>query len=268
MTPEEAYRAWTPPDSVWSAWVTPVPFAEIVCGNTEGTADASVLETIGAGFLLSNEVAVVADLPGGDSIRLGLSLALRGFRPVPVIDGSPGPFIVRSHRLFPNDPPPTAGPHGSAVDMREIVRGLCFGASLLPTLQFSACGPPAFLLDSMRMAGGRRVDREAFDNRWKAFPQDFPSARLLQEKGIRRILLVQTEKSQPQEDLSHVLLRWQEAGLEIFAADSSGDASAIPIVVSRPSRYKALWYRALAMLGLRRGGFGGFGAWPPSSTSG
>jgi len=35
MTPEELYEVWAPPDSIWSQWVIPVPFAQIVCLDTE-----------------------------------------------------------------------------------------------------------------------------------------------------------------------------------------------------------------------------------------
>jgi len=269
MTPEEVYRVWAPADSIWSPWVVPVPFAEIVCTNQANEKVGSELETIGAEFRVSQDLAIVIDLPGGDSIRLGMSLALRGFRPVPVIDGSPGPgpFLVSPQEPSP-DELPSAETNGPAVDMREILRALCLGADFLRTLRLSESAPPAFLLDSMRMAGGRPVHPETFDNRWKVFPQDFPSARLLQERGVTRVLLIQKDRGQPQEDLSYVLLRWQEAGLKLLATDSCGDANAIPIEISPPSRYKALWYRALAILGLRRGKHGGFGAWPPSSTSG
>ena len=31
MNPEEVYLSWAPPESVWSPWAIPVPFAQIVC---------------------------------------------------------------------------------------------------------------------------------------------------------------------------------------------------------------------------------------------
>jgi hypothetical protein len=40
-----------------------------------------------------------------------------------------------------------------------------------------------------------------FDNQWMVFPQDFPSARFLVERKIKRVTLVQAEKTQPSEDL-------------------------------------------------------------------
>ena len=54
-----------------------------------------------------------------------------------------------------------------------------------------------------------------FDNRWKTFPQDYPSARLLRERGIHKAIVVQEKVGEAREDLKYVLLRWQEAGIEI-----------------------------------------------------
>jgi hypothetical protein len=106
-----------------------------------------------------------------------------------------------------------------------------------------------------------------FDNRWMVFPQDFPSARFLVERKIKRVTLVQAEKTQPSEDLSHVLLRWQEAGIEILAKTKGDVGAPSGITVSRPSRFKASWYRALAIMGLRRSSVGGFGSFIPETSA-
>jgi hypothetical protein len=83
----------------------------------------------------------------------------------------------------------------------------------------------------------------------------------LHNHGIEDVLLVQEDDLQPREDLAHVLLRWQEAGLRIRGRDG------VVIRVQRPSQFRALWYRALAILGLRRNSAGGFGSYVPESTS-
>ncbi len=97
------------------------------------------------------------------------------------------------------------------------------------------------------------------------FPQDFPSARFLVERKIKRVTLVQAEKTQPSEDLSHVLLRWQEAGIEILAKTNGDVGAPSGITVSRPSRFKESWYRALA--GLRRSSVGAFGSFIPETSA-
>ena len=109
-----------------------------------------------------------------------------------------------------------------------------------------------------------------FDNRWAVFPQDFPSASFLMSNGVRAVVLGQRLADEPQRDLAHVLLRWQEAGIQILLGALQRDASPEPIRVSRPGQFRALWYRALVLAGLRRNSAGGFGAVVPvpSQSSG
>jgi len=191
-------------------------------------------------------------------------LALRGFRPVPVIDGSPGPDTLgTSQAVFAVQP--VAAAH-VAVDMRQTLRWLCIGAALLPSLKIAGNASPVFLLDALRAGRAGSFGAETFDNRWKTFPQDFPSARFLKERGIKRVLLIQRDAGQPSEDLAHVLLRWQEEGISIFVARAETTDSAELIHVNRPSRFRALWHRALALVGLKRADGGGFGAWPQGSS--
>lgn len=268
MTPEEIYQTWAPAESTWSAWVIPVPFAQIVCLNPHAAGVRAEAEACAVNLESAGDLAIVVDLPGGEAIRLGLALAMRGFRPVPVIDGSPGPFPIVASQQEVTEGTLQNSLRTIAVDMRELLRGLCSGAELLNELTIPPDAKPAFLLDAARMAEGLQIGDKMFDNRWKTIPQDFPSGRLLHEKGIRRVLLIQKEDGQPKEDLAHVLLRWQEAGIAIFCATKADDTAMKPLYVNKPRNYRSLWYRALAFLGLRRGSGGGFGAWPPESTSG
>jgi hypothetical protein len=268
VKPEEVYQIWAPPDSPWSPWVIPVPFAQMVCLNPEPPYDISALERLAKGFDHSPDLALVVDLPGGEAIRFALSLALRGFRPVPVIDGSPGPdFIGASGDLFA-ETAPRSSLSAPSVDMREILRGICVGAALLRTVVIPSNASPAFVLDANRMAGHQPIRPGAFDNRWKTFPQDYPSAQFLLQHGVRQVVLVQQRAGQPQEDLSHVLLRWQEAGIRLEVYGVNAGESLRALTVSQPSHFRALWQRALATLGLRRGAFGGFGDWPHGTGGG
>lgn len=269
MTPEELYSLWAPADSAWSPWVLPVPFAQLLCPGGATTAAAPSFNLDWLPSETAMDMAIVVDLPGGDAIYYGLALLERGYRPVPVIDGSPGPdrsaiFSLDSSIL-------TGENYKSAcmVDMRGLLLALCQGADQLRNAQLAPESPPAFLLDSKRMSGVAYNIELAFDNRWLAFPQDFPSGRFLKNRGIRRVVLVHdTFLKDPQEDLAHVLLRWQEEGIAIESKSAGfGDAPA-PITVSRPFRFRAAWYRALAVLGLRRNDAGGFGGYPPDPSSG
>ena len=266
MKPEEVYLAWAPPDSIWSPWAIPVPFAQIVCVLLDATREMEGVNDLAGGLSPAPDLAVILDLPGDQAVQLSLALASRGFRPVPLIDGSPGPQIP-SIFLSLNVARPT-GPADIAVDMSQTLRWLCIGAVQLNGLNISANANPVFLLDALRIGSGQNLGPEVFDNRWKTFPQDFPSARFLLEHGIRRIFLIQDRVAQPAEDLAHVLLRWQLEGLAIFAASAAAVDVPTLISVRRPSQFRALWYRALALLGLRRASAGGFGAWPHSSGGG
>jgi hypothetical protein len=226
------------------------------------------LEGLAEGLSPEPDLAVVIDLPGEQSARLGLSLAMRGFRPVPVIDGSPGPDflgIVSGAMLAGSS---VVANRSVAVDMRQLIRWLCIGAAGLPSFNIALNARPVFLLDSMRTGAATGVGPEIFDNRWKTFPQDFPSARFLNEQRISRVLLIQACLEQPGEDLAHVLLRWQEGGIVIHAARADDLGASQLIRVHRPGLFRSLWYRALALIGLKRSASGGFGAWPHGSGGG
>jgi hypothetical protein len=262
MTPEELFAIWAPADSIWSQWVIPVPFAQIMCLDAEPEKSSGIPPEPN-GLRFDPALAIVVDLPGGDAVRYGVTLARVGFRPVAVFDGSPGPFTFAGPVQQKGG---VAVKETAIVDMRDLLFALCTGASVLQTVSLAANAPPVFLVDSQRMKSSHTPE-ELFDNRWKVFPQGFPSAKFLRAQGIRRVLLLQEKAGQPQEDLAHVLVRWQEAGLEIVASGSA-EASETAMRVARPSRFRASWYRGLEILGLRRSSVGGFGGYPYEGLSG
>src|SRR5437660_3740038 len=99
MTGRELFETWAPSDSTWSQWVSPALFAQIDCadGGAEAIVDAPA--PVWHEHKASPECAVVIDLPGADSIRLALVLAERGYRPVPIINASPGPLGLQLNFL-------------------------------------------------------------------------------------------------------------------------------------------------------------------------
>ena len=265
MKKEEVFLAWAPKDSVWSSWVLPVPFAQMNCFDfvRPAVAGQNSLLPVWMTDRVCEGQAFVLDIPGADAVRYGIALAQMGVRPVPVIDGSPG-----AGEFYFNQEPQTsttsAWNPNVVVDMTQLLRELCEGAASLREANFFPNAMPAFLLDSKRMTGHRVLTDEMYDNRWQVFPQDFPSAKFLLEHGVRHILLVQERKGQPQEDLAHVLLRWQEAGITIETVGVTDGSIAEGIQIEKPSRFRTIWYRALAILGLRRNWSGGFGAFHAS----
>jgi hypothetical protein len=186
---------------------------------------------------------------------------------IPAQRKSPGPDILGTAQPNLEINAELTAQRQIAVDMRQTMRWLCIGASILPTLTIAANACPVFLLDDLRDGSASRPGAERFDNRWKTFPEDFPSSRLLKEHGINSVLLVQKTIRQPSEDLAHVLRRWQEDGIGFHAATAQNIAAKRPLTVQQSSRFRA-WYRALAILGLARGTHGGFGAWPHGTGGG
>ena len=150
--------------------------------------------------------------------------------------------------------------YASSLDVRDDPRLYLKTFSIAPT------APPAFLLDADRMLPPTPPSPGKFDNRWVVFPQDFPSATLLRARGVSDVLLIHTAKS-VQEDLAHVLLRWQQGGLRLQQASPS-DTSTRELAVTRPSWFRRAWYRALTASRLRRNNAGGFGAVIPVQSSG
>jgi hypothetical protein len=254
----ELYGIWAPTESIWSPWVAPAFFAQLTCGETRLPA---------AGMAPSREwfesgadpgSAIIIDLPGAESFRLAMQLAGIGYRAVSLINASPSRFTL----FDGNEAPPNV-----VLDMNAMVRAVCASVDVMRNRALPPEAPPAFVLDANRRRGTRPVREFMFDNRWMVFPQDFPSARFLTEHGIRRVVLVQTDNSQPQEDLAHVLLRWQEAGIPITLKVIGDTNAPVEIRVAKPSRFKAMWYRVLAAIGFHRSSVGGFGAIAPERSS-
>jgi hypothetical protein len=208
-----------------------------------------------------NDTAFVVDLPGAESVEVGFALAAVGVRPIPLYNASPGPEEIVG--LGAGSP----GVWNAVIDMGPIVDAISRVTASLQNMQFSQNAAPTFLLDSARLSGTRPVDKGMFDNRWMVFPQDFPSASFLVAQGIRQALLVQKDRAEPQDDLAHSLLRWQERGIRVLSKKLDDNLPPSEITVKRPSKYKASWYRALAQLGLRRSSAGGFGSYIPETTA-
>ena len=249
MNALELFEVWAPSGAPWSPWAKPVlfaPQAPIPGGASQNWQAARGRARALWTPVAMSETALVLDLPGPVALALALDCALQGWRPVPLFNSCPGPEAL--------------------VDNESIRAGLAEGAYMLREANLPAEAPPAFVLDAYRTQGQPAPKR--FDNRWVVFPQDFPSAARIAAGGLRRALLVQHSSREPRADLAHVLLRWQQAGLEVLALDLAGETSPSPITVAKPSRFRAFGYRALVALGLRKNSAGGFGGLVPSPSSG
>lgn len=251
----EMFEVWAPTESIWSPWVSPALFAQIDGANKGGSyPDADTFVPAWHGSHAQFHNAVIIDLPGSEAVRLAMLLAGFGYRPVPLINASPGPDIAAATEPF------------VVLEMRDLVNEICLATPRLANLSLAPHAPPVFFLDSHRLQGTAVLGEDMFDNRWMVFPQDFPSAQFLTDQKINTVTLVQARRTQPLEDLSHVLLRWQQGGIEILSQVAGASTGPSKITVWKPSRFKAAWYRALAIMGLRRSSVGGFGSFIPETS--
>ena len=246
MTGEQCFEAWAPEESPWSPWTRPVLF--VLLDELQVAQQAMDLSSENPLRLPTAHagLAVIVDLPGAQSVRTGLLLAQRGFRPVPLFNATSGPSPV--------------------VDVRPVAQAVVDGVPELRAARLRADAPPAFLVDSDRMRPA--VTPGKYDNRWVVLPQDFPSGTFLLSRGIREVAIVQRGTGRPGDDLAHVLLRWQEAGIRLRQVDLVSDSGPTELQVHRPRMYRRAWHVAISLMGLRRSNVGGFGARVPEQTTG
>ena len=239
---------WTPPESIWTAWAKPALFAQL---SPPATAAPAALPAAPIDWAppITQRCAIIIDLPAHEPLLLGIALAGKGYQPVPLYNCCIGPR-------------PT-------LDLTDVVATLEAGCHVLQGLRLPADAPPAFLIDSRRRKGHRPPTPGDYDNRWLVLPQDFPSATFLHTHGIRQVVVVQEAAGQPQEDLAHVLLRWQEAGIKISALDwNPSDQSPRETTITRPWMFRTAWYSFLAMLSFRPNSAGAFGSIVPTPSQG
>jgi hypothetical protein len=257
MDGSQLFEVWAPEESVWSRWAKPALFAASPAAFPAETAIPMPVMPVHStepplydrGQLDPLTVFVV-DMPGEKPVEIGMALARTGYRPVPL-------FNTAYHQL-------------AIVPVYPILKRLRDGADELQGLAIPPDAPPAFLLDARRLEPGVPPQPGKFDNRWAVFPQDFPSANFLLANNIRRVVVLQEDRlhGTPRIDLAHVLLRWQEAGVEIYVQDPDGGMPPRLVQVEKPSAFRSLFYRALTLAGLRRSSAGGFGSVIPIPSSG
>ena len=79
-------------------------------------------------------------------------------------------------------------------------------------------------------------------------------------------MLAQLKSIEPEADLAHTLLRWQQAGIAIGAIALAAETEPRrpqPVTVRRPRLFRIAWYGLLARMGLRPNPLGGFGGLLP-----
>lgn len=265
MKPQEIYEIWSPAESVWSKWAKPVLFVGIDAygkrkenENPSGAAEVVLEPDPNLGWMNSYrmDTAVIVNLPGGESVEMGMQLASYGFRPVPLYNCTNGPQAV--------------------VDVAPIMLALAANTAMIHSMSLPPEAPPAFLIDSMRNNTRETPKYGQFDNRWMIFPQDFPSGTFLKSQGIRRVLVIQNVTKNIISatfagDLYEVLQRWHNDGLEILMKDVDSVEPPAPTRFSPLARIRfttiALALTLLAFAS-KRSSAGGFGRVIPHPGSG
>ena len=247
MSIPELFETWAPPDRVWSQWAKPVLFANIRADFATGrTVDWPRLDAPN-----DQSTALIIDLPREIAVDYGIAAARDAFWPVPLFNCAFGP--------------------GAVLDVRELMERLVLGAPELLRANVPLTAPPAFLVDSKRMRPDQPLFPGSFDNRYIILPQDFPSGGFLKAHGITRVVWIKQSVvlglDKTNDDLEHVLRRWQDAAIEIYQMDLTTLRTEL-VQIGKPSWFRSVFYRAMALAGLRRNSAGGFGGIIPQPSSG
>lgn len=197
MIGKEVYKIYAPNGAKWIDWVRPVPFVAIDTYHRKPIVDWVDRKAM---FLkqYQQDVAILIDLPGKESIELGINLAHMGYRPIPLFNG-------------------TDEQQGSQATTNTYLVESCLinGSQKLKNIQLKNDANPAFLLDSYR-TNRYRVKESIFDNSWDLYKQDIPSAEYFKQNGITKIIVV---GDTIQRDLKKIFLKLQEKGIEIYITD-------------------------------------------------
>jgi len=192
---KEIYKVWAPWGCDWVDWVRPVPFVEMERYTKDYRIAPTALPVVS--FLQENigDSAILVDLPGAEGVTMGMALAKKGFRPIPIYNG---PLEQEGAKAM--------------VDNQSAAIALKKATPLLATLELTKDAPPAFLTDRNRLQQFQLME-SAYDNSWDVFPQDLPSPQYFKDKGIRKIIILGKTVAP---DLKKVLYAHQKKGLEIY----------------------------------------------------
>lgn len=195
---KEIYQIWAPFGKKWTDWVRPVPFIEI---HTQKKGYAVSPIDIPENICVKQadkQMAILVDLPGSHSVEMGLALATKGYRPIPVYNGVEEQEGARA-----------------TTDNQSIDTALYYGAKELEKIEIPETAPPAFLMDTNRLQRFK-MDDSIYDNSWDVYPQDIPSARYFLAQGIHKILIIGDTLSR---DLKKILYDFQKKGMRIYFSD-------------------------------------------------
>ena len=194
MTNKEAYKVWAPFEKKWTDWVRPVPFITAqadVKGYHVGDLSIPEIDIVDDSW---KNAAVIVDLPGDESVEIGLALAKLGYRPIPIYNGTIEQENARA-----------------TVDNQTVGAALLHGAKVLEQIEIEDEALPAFLLDKNRL-NRFKLDISVFDNSWDVYPQDIPSADCFLKNGVKEIIVISNSLSR---DLKAIFRKFRKKNIRI-----------------------------------------------------
>lgn len=194
MIGKEIYKIFAPADAKWVEWVRPVPFVAIDTYNRTPAIDWQDRKAI---FIenYQSDTAIFIDLPGKESIEISIDLAYKGYRPIPLFNGTDEQNGAQA-----------------TTDTYLIESSLINGAKKLKDIHLKNDANPAFLLDYFR-TNRYRAKESIFDNSWDLYKQDIPSAQYFKRNGINKIIIVSKEI---QKDLKKIFLNFQDNDIKLY----------------------------------------------------
>jgi len=197
MIGKEIYKIYAPNGVKWVEWVRPIPFIAIDIYERKLLAHWVERKVM---FLdkYKQDSAIFIDLPGNESIELGISLARIGYRPIPLFNGTDG--NLKSQTI---------------LDTALIESCLINGSEKLKNIHLANDANPVFLLDSYR-TNRYRAKESIFDNSWDLYKHDIPSSEYFKQNNISKIIVV---GNTIQRDLKKIFLKFQDTGMEFYLTD-------------------------------------------------
>jgi hypothetical protein len=245
MNREQGLLIWAPKLSPWGAWTKPVLFSFM----SDPLPQQVALTDTRSKFVASRETAILVELPGTETVVTGLQLASSGYQPIPLFNASP--YALDSSSFGTGELP-------ALVDVMSIMRALERYTEYLNSMNLPDSAPPAFLLDANRSKGPLFPPAEVFDNRSIVRASDLPSGELLNQAGIRRVILLRTT-DRLSRDLHPIVWSWHNFGLQIQIQHYAEEWDPQDYQIEHRNMFVVLFEKVLMWVSFRTNSIGSFG---------
>lgn len=216
MIGKEIYKTYAPEGAKWTDWVRPVPFVAIDTYNRKPIGNWLNKKVL---FLeqYQKDTAIFIDLPGKESIELGIELAHIGYRPIPIFNGTDEQLGAKA-----------------TTNTNYIESFLIDGSEKLKNIHLKNDANPAFLLDSYR-TNRYRAEESIFDNSWDLYKQDIPTSEYFKNNGITKIIVI---SEVIQRDLRKIFFEFQNNGIKFYITDGYSNPKEIKLVKNLKERFE------------------------------